>query len=110
MEFVTGIDTRIGSPGEHLAAGLVDEVNSPMFATGAGLVIHGLAANEYKGQARKTGSTLSVKIGAKGVTVHEPDQEEKTEEQDVQKPTTGFVGKIKNWFESTMSNTGDFIE
>jgi cell division protein FtsA len=110
MEFVTGIDTRIGSPGEHLAAGLVDEVNSPMFATGAGLVIHGLAANEYKGQARKTGSTLSVKIGTKGVTVHEPDQEEKTEDQDVQKPTTGFVGKIKNWFESTMSNTGDFIE
>ena len=46
VEYVTGIDTRIGLPGEHLASGLVDEVNFPMFATGTGLVIMGLEAAE----------------------------------------------------------------
>ncbi len=46
IEFVTGIDTRIGMPGEHLASGLVDEVNSPMYATSTGLVIEGLHSGE----------------------------------------------------------------
>lgn len=42
IEFVTGMDTRIGYPNEHLASGKVDEVKSPMYATAVGLVILGL--------------------------------------------------------------------
>jgi len=41
MEFVTGMDTRVGYPNEHLAASS-EEVTSPMFATGVGLVMRGL--------------------------------------------------------------------
>jgi len=41
LEYVTGMDTRIGYPNEHLAAGNADELTSPMFATGVGLVIKG---------------------------------------------------------------------
>lgn len=41
-EFITGMDTRIGYPNEHLAAGLPEEMASPMYATGIGLVIIGL--------------------------------------------------------------------
>lgn len=41
VEFVTGMDTRIGYPNEHLAKGH-DEIKSPMFSTGVGLVIQGL--------------------------------------------------------------------
>jgi cell division protein FtsA len=40
IEYITGMDTRIGYPNEHLAKG-VDEVKSPMYATGVGLVIKG---------------------------------------------------------------------
>ncbi len=40
-EFVTGIDTRIGYPNEHLAKNVSEEIASPMFATGVGLVIKG---------------------------------------------------------------------
>lgn len=41
VEYVTGMDTRIGYPNEHLSQGMIDEVNSPMFATGIGLVLKG---------------------------------------------------------------------
>jgi cell division protein FtsA len=41
IEYITGMDTRIGYPNEHLAKG-ADEVKSPMYATGVGLVIKGL--------------------------------------------------------------------
>lgn len=40
FEYVTGMDTRIGYPTEHLASGS-DEVTSPMFSTGVGLVLKG---------------------------------------------------------------------
>jgi cell division protein FtsA len=39
---MTGMDTRIGYPNEHLASGNTDEITSPVFATGVGLVIKGL--------------------------------------------------------------------
>ncbi len=41
-EFMTGMDTRIGYPNEHLAKDVPDEMASPMYATGIGLVIEGL--------------------------------------------------------------------
>ena len=41
VEYITGMDTRIGYPNEHLGQGY-DEVKSPMYATGVGLVIKGL--------------------------------------------------------------------
>lgn len=45
-EFMTGMDTRIGYPNEHLANDVPDEMAMPMFATGIGLVIVGL--NRYE--------------------------------------------------------------
>jgi cell division protein FtsA len=42
VEYVTGMDTRIGYPTEHLAKGLIEEVKSPMYATTIGLVLRGL--------------------------------------------------------------------
>ncbi|MFA4851306.1 MAG: cell division protein FtsA [Bacteroidales bacterium] len=40
-EFITGMDTRIGYPNEHLAKNVSEEIASPMFATAVGLVIKG---------------------------------------------------------------------
>ncbi|MEI7596313.1 MAG: cell division protein FtsA [Bacteroidota bacterium] len=45
-EYVTGMDTRIGYPNEHLAKGTNEETSSPIFATGIGLVIKGLETAE----------------------------------------------------------------
>jgi cell division protein FtsA len=49
-EFITGMDTRIGYPNEHLAPGLPEEMASPMYATGIGLVIIGLKRVEKDAQ------------------------------------------------------------
>jgi len=49
VEYVTGMDTRIGYPNEHLGKGM-DEVKSPMYATGVGLVIKGLQELEQNMQ------------------------------------------------------------
>ncbi|MCK4408306.1 MAG: cell division protein FtsA, partial [Bacteroidales bacterium] len=42
-EFMTGMDTRIGYPNEHLASEVPEETISPMYSTGIGLVIEGTA-------------------------------------------------------------------
>jgi len=48
VEYMTGMDTRIGYPNEHLASGNVEEITSPVFATGVGLVIKGLEQKKAK--------------------------------------------------------------
>lgn len=45
MEYITGMDTRIGYPNEHLAKSSED-IKSPMFATGVGLVMKGIELTE----------------------------------------------------------------
>lgn len=40
--YVTGLDARVGYPNEHISNGMVDEVKSPIYATGIGLVMKGL--------------------------------------------------------------------
>jgi len=42
VEYMTGMDTRIGYPNEHLASKNTEEIISPVFSTGVGLVIKGL--------------------------------------------------------------------
>lgn len=53
VEYVTGLDCRIGYPNEHLAKnevlpkGTYEELQSPTFATGIGLLIKGIQKMEY---------------------------------------------------------------
>jgi cell division protein FtsA len=47
IEYMTGMDTRIGYPNEHLAKGS-EEIASPMFATSVGLVIKGFELSDSK--------------------------------------------------------------
>lgn len=44
MEYVTGMDTRIGYPNEHLASNSDKDIASPMYATSVGLVLKGFNA------------------------------------------------------------------
>jgi cell division protein FtsA len=55
VEFVTGLDCRVGYPNEHLAKNellpknVYEEMQSPTFATGIGLLIKGIQKMEYDG-------------------------------------------------------------
>lgn len=55
VEYITGMDTRIGYPTEHLANG-AENVTSPMYATGVGLVMKGLDALDKSKRLELTGS------------------------------------------------------
>ena len=50
FEFITGMDTRIGYPNEHLANNNhIDNLTSPMFSTGIGLVMKGFETLDKAG-------------------------------------------------------------
>jgi len=51
VEYVTGLDARIGYPIEHLSPGFNEELKHPMFATGIGLVER--AATEEQHASKK---------------------------------------------------------
>ena len=49
--YQTGLEARIGMPTEHLASGYREEISSPIFATGIGLLIHGI--EKSKGEPKR---------------------------------------------------------
>ncbi len=48
FEYMTGLDTRIGHPNEHLGKSNVDAVKNPMYATSVGLVLSGFRALDIR--------------------------------------------------------------
>ncbi|MBP6977581.1 MAG: cell division protein FtsA [Bacteroidales bacterium] len=79
-EFMTGMDTRIGYPNEHLGPLVPEDIASPMYATGVGLVMIGLERAE-KEKSKFPGNQL---LKAKKFQ---------------QKDRSGFFDKIKAWFD-----------
>ena len=82
VEYITGMDTRVGYPNEHLAKG-VEDISSPMYATGVGLVMKGLQAADRNKSTKVPTSTV--------ITSHS------------EKTKGGFFDKIfaksKQWFD-----------
>jgi cell division protein FtsA len=65
VEYMTGMDTRIGYPNEHLGKSKIESVKSPMYATAVGLVLSGFRSldereDRYK-EAREVVKTTKVK-------------------------------------------------
>ena len=46
VEYITGMDTRIGYPNEHLAGDSDEEVASPLYATAVGLLMNAVRSSE----------------------------------------------------------------
>ena len=82
VEYITGMDTRIGYPNEHLAGDSDDVITSPLFATAVGLVMNGLERQERKKEEAADNFLAQEKAG---VFV------ETTEEETVLETETEFV-------------------
>ena len=50
VEYITGMDTRIGYPNEHIAGDSDADIASPLYATAVGLVMDGLKRLERKNE------------------------------------------------------------
>ncbi len=62
VEYVTGMDARIGYPNEHLGPGN-EEIKSPMFATGIGLVIKGIEDQQRRRMRQDKGNAGKARKG-----------------------------------------------
>jgi cell division protein FtsA len=51
FEYMTGLDTRIGYPNEHLGKSVIEDVKSPMYATTVGLVLAGFKSLDEREEA-----------------------------------------------------------
>ena len=80
FEYATGMDARIGFPNEHLSSNTSNNLTSPLFATGVGLVAKGFENFE--------------KVLASKVYINTRTHSEKTK--------GGFFDKIKNFFDESV--------
>jgi len=60
VEYMTGMDARIGYPNEHLGKSKIDAVKSPMFATAVGLVLSGFRSLDEREERYKEAKTVKV--------------------------------------------------
>lgn len=67
FEYITGMDTRLGYPNEHLGKSPIAEtLTSPMYATGIGLVLKGFEKRETQGRAAEAATIKSHSKRTKG--------------------------------------------
>jgi len=100
-EFLTGLDTRIGYPNEHLASDVPTEMASPMYATGIGLVIEGVGRYEKERAKFKVEEPVEVEASVMTGTKTRKVKEKKVKDvtrQGKRFPDI-FLAKIKAIFE-----------
>jgi len=100
-EFKTGMDTRIGYPNEHLASDVPEEMASPMYSTGIGLVIVGIERYEKEKEKMKPVVEEEIPETEEHETKTKKVKVKKTKDPDKQgkKFTDSFIEKIQKWFE-----------
>jgi cell division protein FtsA len=94
-EFITGMDTRIGYPNEHLANDVSEELASPMYATGIGLVIEG--ADRYLQEVSKFMQEETAGV-PEGAQAEDEDDDEYDYDDSGSRPSS-FLKKIQDFFE-----------
>jgi cell division protein FtsA len=65
VEYMTGMDTRIGYPNEHLGKGKIEAVKSPMYATAVGLVLAGFRSLDEREERYKEAKLVRQPVKSK---------------------------------------------
>lgn len=99
VEYITGMDTRIGYPNEHLAGDSDEEVASPLFATAVGLVMDGLKRQERKRVEREAELIEEEKTNAN-------DDEQKTNDEEILQPKK----ERKSFLDKLTERVKDFLD
>jgi cell division protein FtsA len=116
VEYITGMDTRIGYPNEHLAGNSGEEISSPLFATAVGLVMNSVANNTqsaYKLQASIVEAPKPIITREVPPVVEEEPQivDEVQEEKPVEKPVKPTKPEINESFmDKILGRVKDFLD
>src|SRR5690606_19209905 len=108
VEYITGMDTRIGFPNEHLAGNSHEDLSSPIYATAVGLVMNSLQNNTRSASP----DVPEIKI-EKPISEPIVEQEIKAEEDKTPQPTEEVPGAKtprKNFFDKYIEKIKDFLE
>jgi cell division protein FtsA len=113
VEYITGMDTRIGYPNEHLAGNSDVEISSPLYATAVGLVMNSISNNS------KSAYKIELKEFKEQVKQEQPIQviEEKPivvdliEEKKILEDQESTGDKIKrSFFDKYVDKIKDFLD
>ncbi|WP_130735381.1 cell division protein FtsA [Flavobacterium sp. J27] len=106
VEYITGMDTRIGYPNEHLAGNSDEELSSPLYATAVGLVMNSIRNN--------TKSATPLVEMKKEEPVFEPknvvETIEEQEEEQVEKIETTENKIKKSFFDKYIEKIKEFLD
>ncbi len=102
VEYITGMDTRIGYPNEHLAGNSDSETTSPMYATAVGLVMDSLVHIKKQKKTMKK-ETLAGAEGTQQVEVEDTVIEEENPRVDL-KPRKNILEKWTEKFKEFLDN------
>jgi len=88
VEYITGMDTRIGYPNEHLAGNSDEEISSPLYATAVGLVMNSIRNNTRSATPLAEIRVETPKVEVRQPVIREPEieEEEIVQEQEPVKP------------------------
>ncbi len=113
VEYITGMDTRIGYPNEHLAGGSDEVLSSPSFATAVGLVMEGLEKKEKDAKVEEAiEEEQTVKEEEEEVVeqVLEPIEEQIEEEKPVEEASVKVKAPKKSIFEKFSERFREFLD
>ena len=103
VEYVTGMDTRVGYPNEHLAGDTDKNVTSPLYATAVGLVMDGLSKIE-----KNTTENLELENSNEEDGVIESNEEDNSNEKE-QRPEKTKI-KRESFLDKLTKNLQDFLD
>lgn len=110
VEYITGMDTRIGYPNEHLAGGSDESLSSPVFATAVGLLMKGLENMPKENPVEVEEEPVFERVEEKKEEVV-AEKEEEPEMVEEPKKVTEPKKKIpkKSWLDKFTSGLKDFL-
>ncbi len=108
VEYITGMDTRIGYPNEHLANDSNPELSSPMYATAVGLLMNGLDQKARK-RAMETEAELENNSIENTDTQVEIENANQTENEEQNKPIQK-TEKKSSFFERFINGLREFLD
>ena len=115
VEYITGMDTRIGYPNEHLAGDSIEELSSPLYATAVGLVMNSIRNNTKSAtpfvEMKKEEPVVVVRPQAvtEEPVIEEEEKEEPKATQPIKHETTD--DKIKrSFFDKYIDKIKEFLD
>lgn len=107
VEYITGMDTRIGYPNEHLAGDSTQDIASPLYATGVGLLMNAIETN-----AKNKEIALEEAQAEKEITVENNQEEDgfQTEEPNATSTKKEVKPERKSIFEKWSDKLKDFLD